>query len=128
MREKELAILAVLAEIDAPYVRYTHSQVAVAAGLSPEQIQQAVNGEVPTGISDSEASVFQVALKLVKLRGPMKSADFDSAKNALGRDRVVGLAHIVSGFIYTGMLCNISDGEVPAPAEGAFVARPNHEG
>ncbi|PLB54878.1 hypothetical protein P170DRAFT_26490 [Aspergillus steynii IBT 23096] len=126
MREKELSILAVLSEHDAPYVRYTHSQVAVAAGLSPEQVQQAVNGQIPTGLSESETSVYQFALKLVKLRGPMKAVDFDSAKTPLSRDRMVGLVHIVSGFVYTAMLCNISDGEVPEAAEGAFVAKPNN--
>ncbi|KAH8427710.1 carboxymuconolactone decarboxylase family protein [Aspergillus melleus] len=126
MREKELAVLAVLAEYDAPYVLYTHSQVAIAVGLSQEQVQQAVDGEAPNGLSESEAEVYSFALELARLRGPMDSAVFDNAKSALSRDRMVGLAHIVSGFIYTSMLCNVSDGEVPAPAEGAFVAKSRH--
>ncbi|KAI9046260.1 carboxymuconolactone decarboxylase family protein [Aspergillus affinis] len=126
LREKELAILAVLAEYDAPYVLYAHSQVATAVGLSQEQVQQAVDGEVPNGLSESEAEVYSFALKLAQLRGPMDSAVFDSAKSALSRDRMVGLAHIVSGFIYVSMLCNISNGEVPVAAEGAFVAKSRH--
>ncbi|KOC08604.1 hypothetical protein AFLA70_686g000371 [Aspergillus flavus AF70] len=68
LKERELAVLAVMTEYDAPYVLYAHSEIALAAGLSREQIQQAVDGMVPDGLDEQEAMVYSLALKLAKLR------------------------------------------------------------
>ncbi|KAE8326148.1 hypothetical protein BDV39DRAFT_206288 [Aspergillus sergii] len=67
LRERKLAILAVQAEYDAPYVLYAHSEIALAAGLSREPIQQAVDGMVPDGVDEQEAMAYSLALKLAKL-------------------------------------------------------------
>ena len=126
LREKELAVLAVLAEYDAPYVRYAHSQIAVgaaAAGFSRDEVQQAVRGRVPATLSDErERAVYGCALELARLRAPMGAEAFERAAALLGRERLAGLVHVVSGFVYVAMLTNVSDSGVPAAKEGAFVA------
>ncbi|QRD92132.1 hypothetical protein F9C07_13368 [Aspergillus flavus] len=66
--KRELAVLAVMTEYDAPYVLYAHSEIALAAGLSREQIQQAVDGMVPDGLDEQEAMVYSLVLKLATLR------------------------------------------------------------
>jgi len=58
-RERELSILAVLAVYDAPYVLYAHSEIAVVAGLSKDQVQQAVQGKAPDNLSEQEAMLPQ---------------------------------------------------------------------
>lgn len=124
-REKELAILAVLSEYDAPYVLYAHSEISLRAGLSKEQIQDAVDGKLPQGLEEKEATAYSFAVKLAKLHGPMDSETFENAAKILGRDRVAGLVHTVSGFIYVAMLTNVSDAGVPPTKEGMFTARKN---
>lgn len=121
-RERELSILAVLAVYDSPYVLYAHSEIGVVSGLSREQVQQAVQGKIPEGLSDEEATTYWLSLKLATIRGPLESADFERALSVIGREKIAGLAHLVSGFIHVAMLTNIADGEVPERKESVFLA------
>ncbi|TGJ79823.1 hypothetical protein E0Z10_g8944 [Xylaria hypoxylon] len=124
-REKELAIIAVLSEYDVPYVLYAHSEIAIHAGFTKEQTQQAFHGQLPTGLEVRESAVYNLALKLAKLRSPMDDEDFQQARSILGKDGVAGIAHIVSGYIYVAMLSNISGAGAPEPTEGMFQATKN---
>ena len=118
IKERELVTLAVLTEYDTPYVLYAHAENALAAGLSREQIQQAVHGKVPGGLDEQEA--------MVQLRRPMQDEEYDEAVGILGRERIAGLVHIASLYIYAVMLTNIgSDGDVPPTKEGSFIATKN---
>ena len=124
-REREQSILAILAVYDVPYVLYTHSEIALVAGLSKEQVQQAVHGKVPDGLSEEEAMVYSLSLKLASIRGPLDQADFGKTENVFGRERIAGLAHIVSGYIYAAMLTNVADSGVPERKDGVFLATKN---
>lgn len=125
LREKELCIFAVLAEYDVPFVHYAHSQIGIWAGFSEEQVQQAVHGKLPDDLDPRESAIFTLAATLAKLRGPLSDRDFEQASEALRRDEVVGVAHIVSGYIYVAMLSNIGGAGVPSMKEGIFQATKN---
>ena len=121
-RERELSILAVLAVYDSPYVLYAHSEIGVVSGLSKEQVQQAVLGKMPEGLSKHEETTYWLSLKLATIRGPLDGADFERAEAVIGREKIAGLAHLVSGFVHVAMLTNIADGEVPEKKENVFLA------
>ncbi|PYH69783.1 carboxymuconolactone decarboxylase family protein [Aspergillus vadensis CBS 113365] len=115
-REKELAILATLAEHRAPYVQYAHSHSARAAGFSQEQIAQALQGQhqqPPAGLSDAEQAAYMAALAMARSRGPISTEDFKTAVAALGREKVAELAHVVGGYMYVCLLSNLANEEVP---------------
>lgn len=113
-REKELAILAVLAEYDTPYVHYAHSQSARAAGFSQEQIDQALSGsELPIGVSAVEQAVYMAALAMAQTRGPLPAEAFEKAVAVLGREKVASVAHVVGGYMYVCLLSNVAHEKVP---------------
>ena len=72
-REKELAILAVLAGYDAPYARYAHSQIAVSLSSNPlsrDEVQQAIRGVLPSTLTDvRERAMYSSALGLARDAG-----------------------------------------------------------
>ncbi|RAH52832.1 hypothetical protein BO85DRAFT_492729 [Aspergillus piperis CBS 112811] len=118
-REKELAILATLAEHKAPYVQYAHSHSARAAGFSHEQIAQALQGQhqqqpPPAGLSEAEQAVYMAALAMARSRGPISTEDFDAAVAALGREKVAEVAHVVGGYMYVCLLSNLANEAVPS--------------
>ncbi|KAI1084492.1 AhpD-like protein [Whalleya microplaca] len=124
-KEKELCILAVLSEYDVPYVHYAHSEIALCAGFTKEQVQQAVHGKLPGDLDNREAAVYSLALTLARLHGPLSDESFEQAREILGRDGVAGVAHVVSGYVYVAMLSNISDAGAPKAGEGMFLATKN---
>lgn len=124
-REKELCIFAVLSEYDIPFVHYAHSQIGLWVGFSEDQVQQAVHGDLPDGLGPREAAVYSLAVELAKLRGPLSDESFQQAREVLQRDEVVGVVHIVSGYVYVAMLSNISAAGVPEVREGTFQATKN---
>lgn len=125
LREKELCIFAVLSEYDVPFVHYAHSQIGLWAGFSEEQVQQAVHGKLPDGLDLRESTIYSLALTLTKLRGPLSEKRFNESREVLQHDEVVGVVHIVSGYVYVAMLANISVAGVPEVKEGTFQASKN---
>ncbi|KAI1099778.1 AhpD-like protein [Jackrogersella minutella] len=121
-KEKELCILAVLSEYEIPYVHYAHSEIALSAGFTKEQAQQALHGKLPDGLDGRESAVYNLALTLTRLHGPLNGENFEQAREFLGRDGVAGVAHIVSGYIYVAMLSNISDAGAPDTGDGISLA------
>jgi 4-carboxymuconolactone decarboxylase len=112
-KQRELAILAVLSVYNAPYVLYAHSKISKQAGFSDEQISEASRGIVPAGLTEEEVAAYTAALQIASSRGPLEGRPWDQAQKTLGREKIAGLAHLVSGFIYVALLTNIGDGKVP---------------
>lgn len=125
VKEKELCILAVLSRYDAPYVHYAHSEIAVRVGFTKVQVQSALHGKLPEELDERESSVYNLSLHLANQRRPMEDSVFEEARKTLGRDEIVGVAHIVSGYIYVAMLTNISNQGVPEAGEDMFQATKN---
>ncbi|OAQ59541.1 peptidase cysteine/serine, trypsin-like protein [Pochonia chlamydosporia 170] len=97
--------------------------IALCAGFTKEQVEQAFNGKVPSGLDDRAAAVYSLALTLARLHGPLGDAVFEQAREVLGRDEVAGMAHTVCGYIYVAMLSNISDAGAPNLGEDAVQQR-----
>ncbi|ROV87827.1 hypothetical protein VMCG_10551 [Cytospora schulzeri] len=125
LREKELCIFAVLSEYDIPYVNYAHSKIGLWAGFSKDQVQEAIHGHVPHGLDPRESAIYSLAVMLAKLRGPLSDEGFGKAREFLRRDEVVGIVHIVSGYVYVAMLSNVSVAGVPEVGECTSQATKN---
>ncbi|KAL3491183.1 AhpD-like protein [Aspergillus germanicus] len=107
-KEKELSTLATLSEHNAPYILYAHSEVALEAGLSRAQIDDAKSGRTPAGLTDIEAAVYALALEMTRSRGPILDGVFGPAVDVLGREKVARIAHVVGGFGYVALLANLA--------------------
>ena len=114
-RARELAILAVTAVVDCPYVVYAHTRVALKLGLSEEQVALACKGTVPTGLTEEESIIYATALELARSRGPLDEQSWQRAERTLGREKSARLAHVVGLYLYTSTYLNL--GAMPAPED-----------
>ena len=114
-RAREIAILAVMAVYDVPFVLYAHTRIAIRLGLSKEQVAQACKGTTPTGLTEMEAIAYTAALALARTRGPLDDEIWQRAESLLGRERAARLAHVVRLYLYSSTLLNL--GAINAPEE-----------
>ncbi|KAJ0424727.1 hypothetical protein BJY00DRAFT_309144 [Aspergillus carlsbadensis] len=71
-------------------------------------IADAKAGRVPVGLSETEIAVYALALEMARSRGPIPDAVFGPAADALGREKVARVAHVVGGFGYVALLANLA--------------------
>lgn len=114
-RARELAILAVMAVYDVPFVVYAHTRIATKLGLSEEQISSACKGITPVGLTEDEATVYVTALELARSRGPLDEETWQAAKKVLGRERCARLGHVVGLYLYPSTLLRL--GAILAPED-----------
>lgn len=113
LRERELAIFAVLAYSPAAYAVYAHKKIGAKAGFSPAQEADALEGKVPEGLSEKEEATYVLAGELVRMRGPLSEESFQRASRVLGKEGAAGVIHTAGAFLYSTILLNAAD--VPAP-------------
>lgn len=113
LRARELAILAVMAVYDTPFVLYAHTRIAMKIGLSEEQCSLARQGTTPPGLSEDETVVYTTALELARSRGPLDEQTWQKAEKVLGREKAARLAHVVGVYLYSSTLLNL--GAIPSP-------------
>ena len=115
LRERELAIFAVLAYSPAAYALYAHTLVADKVGFSATQVEDAKNGKTPKDLSEREEATYVFAGELVRMRGPLGEEAFERARKVLGREGVAAIVHTTGAFLYSSFLLNVAD--VPAPGD-----------
>ena len=113
---RELAILAVLAVYEIPFVLYAHTRIALKAGLSDAQIALAIKGETPEGLEEGDRVVYVTALGLAKGSGPLDEEVWRTAEATLGKVGTARVAQVVGLYLYVGTFMRL--GDVPAPPEG----------
>ncbi|OCL04358.1 hypothetical protein AOQ84DRAFT_391596 [Glonium stellatum] len=109
VREKELAIFAVLSHSRAAYALYAHTRLAEDAGLSPTQVTDAREGKLPQGLSEREEAAYVLVGELIRMRGPLDDGAFERAKNVLGMEGVAALMHLTGSYLYSSVLLNAAD-------------------
>ena len=124
-RERELAVLATLSRTRAAYAVYAHTRLSLAAGLSEAQVSAALAGQscastssasadALDSLSDSEKAVYEAALAMAGLQGPMGDEEFARIESALGgRERVGAVMHTVASFLYVSVVMNVAGVGVP---------------
>jgi 4-carboxymuconolactone decarboxylase len=93
-RERELAILSVAGGLRCEFERLAHEPAAIAAGLTRDQVDAVLAGQVPGGLSDDEALITRLARVMTADR-TLADADYESGVTALGRERLAGLTWLV---------------------------------
>jgi len=113
LRERELAIFAVLSYSPAAYALYAHERIGEKAGFSPTQMADALEGKMPKDLSEREEATYVLAGELARLRGPLSEESFDKACKVLGREGVAALIHLSGCFLYSTVLLNAANVPVP---------------
>jgi 4-carboxymuconolactone decarboxylase len=93
-RERELAILTVAGYLRSDFERLAHEPAARSAGLTQAQVNAALAGRVPDGLTDSEALVGRLARAMTAER-TLSDADYEAGMRSLGRERLADLTWLV---------------------------------
>lgn len=75
-----------------------------------------LSGEVPPNFGEQDVAVYDIALAMARARGPIGKVEFDSAEKVLGKEKIAYVAHVVAGYIYISLMCNIADVPLPSAA------------
>jgi 4-carboxymuconolactone decarboxylase len=93
-RERELAILSVAGVLRSDFERLAHEPAARSLGLAQAQIDAALAGQIPEGLSADEAMVGRLARAMTAER-TLSDADYAEGIAALGRARLAELTWLV---------------------------------
>ena len=93
-RERELAILTVAGALSSEFERLAHVPAARALGLTEPQIDAALSGRVPDGLTEDEALVCRLARVMTAARN-LSDADYEAGLAALGKERLAELTWLV---------------------------------
>lgn len=103
-RNRELAILGQLSVFKAPYVTLTHKYGAAKLGISHEQWDKGLTGEMPDGLSEEEAMAYKLGTILPMLNGPISDELWKEVTAKMTKSEFVGIIHAVLGFRWVGLL------------------------
>jgi alkylhydroperoxidase family enzyme len=93
-RERELAILTVAGELRSDFERLAHEPAARATGLTQQQVNAALSGRVPDGLTSEEALVCGLARVMTADR-TLPDEDYEAGLAVLGRERLADLTWLV---------------------------------
>jgi 4-carboxymuconolactone decarboxylase len=93
-RERELAILTVAGQLRCDFERLAHEPAARALGLTGQQVNAALSGQVPDGLTDAEALVGRLARVMTADR-TLPDEDYNAGLAVLGRERLADLTWLV---------------------------------
>ena len=75
-------------------------------------------GHYKTDISARETAIYNLAVKLAHMKGPLDVASYDAAFAVLGREGVAATIQQSAAFSYSAMMLNAGDVCVPVGAVG----------
>ena len=93
-RERELGILAVAGELRCDFERLAHVPVALKAGLTEEQVSAVLSGQIPDGLTDTEALVCKLA-QLMTAERNLTDEGYQAGLTGLGKERLAELTWLV---------------------------------
>jgi 4-carboxymuconolactone decarboxylase len=93
-RERELAILTVAGELRCDFERLAHEPAARQLGLDQAQVNAALAGRVPGGLTDDEALVCRLA-KVMTADRQLPDEDYQAGLARLGQQRLAELTWLV---------------------------------
>lgn len=93
-RERELAILTVAGYLRSDFERLAHEPAARSAGLTQAQVNAALAGQVPGGLTDTEALACRLA-RVMTAERTLPDADYAAGVELLGRERLADLTWLV---------------------------------
>ena len=111
-RERELGILSVAGVLACDFERLAHEPAARKTGLTQAQIDAALSGEIPAGLSGDEALVCRLAQAMTAERN-LSDADHAAGLSALGRQRLAELTYLVGYYCALALSLAVFRPELP---------------
>lgn len=111
-RTRELVICAVAAALDSEYEWYAHSRVALAVGITEDELAQVLRGRLPKRASDSEAAALRLAHALIAEAGVSDDV-YTEAETHLGADGTTELTVLVGYYRTLAGLLAVADVRAP---------------
>ncbi len=93
-RERELAILAVAGVLRSDFERLAHAPAALRAGLTREQVNAILSGQVPGDLTGDEPLIGRLALTMTAERN-LGDEDYAAGVAGLGEERLAELTWLV---------------------------------
>ena len=93
-RQRELAILTVAGELRSDFERLAHVPVALRLGLSEDQLEAVLAGQVAPGLDGEEELTCRLARLMVRERG-LSDDDYAAGTAGLGQTRLAELTWLV---------------------------------
>jgi 4-carboxymuconolactone decarboxylase len=115
VRTRELAILTVAAELCSSFEWWAHERAGEAAGLSAEQLEALIVGEVPSGLDPAERLAVGVARALARDRA-LHEDDYQAAIDTLGEAALAELTWLVG--YYSMLALSLAVFAPPNPLAG----------
>ncbi|KAI1091585.1 hypothetical protein F5B19DRAFT_458229 [Rostrohypoxylon terebratum] len=106
-RNRELAILALSSIVRIPLVVTEHRRLAAKLGITDEQYEDGLCGQVPRNLSEEENIVFRLGRKLVRLECSLDSETWNEANEKMEKSEIVGVVHVVSGYRWLTLLAQL---------------------
>ncbi|OTA66657.1 hypothetical protein K449DRAFT_430971 [Hypoxylon sp. EC38] len=107
-RARELAILGLASVMNVPYIVYCHRGVAGQAGISSQQYDEGLTGQVPKGLSKGEEMAYKLGRTLTTLTSRLDDDTWQEATSTLGKAEVVGITHIVAAYRWVALLAQLN--------------------
>ncbi|KAI1264007.1 AhpD-like protein [Xylariaceae sp. FL1019] len=107
-RNREIAIMAFSSVISVPYVVYCHRPCADKVGLSDEQYDAGLQGNVPDGLTEKEQFVFQLGRTLATLTSRLDDETWQKATSTIGKAELVGITHIIAAYKWVALLAQVN--------------------
>jgi 4-carboxymuconolactone decarboxylase len=105
-RNRELVVLGLVSIVNAPYAIYCHRHVGHKAGLTEDQIADAMAGKVPEGLNAEEKLSYRLGRELTTLNGPLSEELWQEVMSTMSKEEFVGIAHTVAGYKWVTLLEN----------------------
>jgi 4-carboxymuconolactone decarboxylase len=116
----ELAILITAREWTQDYEWYVHYPIALKAGIKKELADRIAYGQVPEGMSEDEALIYQFAWELNRNKRVSDEA-YAKVEARFGKQGAVDLAGICGYYTFLAMELNMA--RYPLPSDGKLLPR-----
>lgn len=103
-RNRELAILGLASIIKAPYIAFCHREIGSRLGLSEEQWNQGLAGNIPQGLNEEEQLVYRLGRTLPLTTEPLDEATWQEVLAKMSKIEFVGVVHVVSAYRWVSLL------------------------
>ncbi|KAH7304049.1 AhpD-like protein [Stachybotrys elegans] len=107
-RNRGLAIMALCSVFHLPYIVYCHRIVGQKLGFSDQQIDDAMAGKEPQGLTSEESAAYRLGRVLSTDTGPISDAVFDDISSNMDKSQVVAVTNIVGGYLWIAKLVQVN--------------------
>jgi 4-carboxymuconolactone decarboxylase len=103
-RNRELAILGLCSILDAPYIAYCHRSIAGQLGITNDQYEHGIVGQIPGGLNEEEIMAYRLGRILTALTGPLDDSIWRDITSKMDKAQVVGIIHTIAGYRWVALL------------------------